>query len=301
VGLSLDDNTLKNLLRQNARINPGNFHYYIYHVTDHALIKAEEKAAIEDTNFEIYNLITLFLTSEEIAALGAMLAMKPSKDGNQADEFEELCKLVERKFVFYVVGCVSSGKTTAISHFRALHVFDEWLEPRIPEIIKPSDRLNDKEREAADAWVIRQIGLKNRNLAHETAGIHLIDRAPLDPFAFTATDKWKDKATRIEKEVCDGKPPRPLENGHIILLEAEPKELALRMRSRGNPADETYLQKQKDLLTKIYSGPGVTKIQTTQLAPEIVAGDIAKAIFRNDYVPFDCQARLADLKANGYV
>ncbi len=65
LGLSLSDANLKHLLRVSARHNPGNFHYHVHWCPDNKPPE-EEQDAIRKANFSIYNLVTLFLTTEEV-------------------------------------------------------------------------------------------------------------------------------------------------------------------------------------------------------------------------------------------
>lgn len=76
VGLSLEDNTLKHLLRQAASISPGNYHYFVRFTIDKKSLTEDEKKAIFNANFEVYNLITLFLNSEELATLAELIALE---------------------------------------------------------------------------------------------------------------------------------------------------------------------------------------------------------------------------------
>ena len=300
IGLSLDDGTLKNLLRQNAKSHPGNIHYFVRFLEQPGELSHHEMQAISDANFDVYNLITLFLTNEQIRALAELLNMAPPEDANDPDEFEELAKNTPRKFVIYVAGCVGSGKTTVISYFRNTYVFDEWLEPRIPEIIARWDRLSPGQTEAADNWILRQVGLKNANIANMKSGLYFVDRAPLDAFAFTERDNWKLKAEMIEQTVCGNAPRRALESGHVILLSADPNEMEVRMRLRGRPEiDAAYLQKQQDLLVEVYERPGAAVVDTKCKTPQQVARDIARLIFRQGYVGFECDARLLEMKEEG--
>jgi len=69
VGLSLADPTLRHLLRQSAHANPGHVHYYVAYRDAGATPEQWRDTAARDSNFETYNLVTLFLTDREIAAL----------------------------------------------------------------------------------------------------------------------------------------------------------------------------------------------------------------------------------------
>jgi hypothetical protein len=109
IGLSLDDSNLKHILRQNAKINPGHLHYYIAFTPDKSKLTDCQKNAIKESNFELYNLITLFLDNQEIKDLGELLKMEP-------DEFIKQIRIVGKriKFVYYLTGPVACGKTTSL-------------------------------------------------------------------------------------------------------------------------------------------------------------------------------------------
>ena len=72
IGLSLDDATLKHLLRQSAKLNPGHYHYYVVYQDGTVAPSQEEKEAIFQANFNLYNLITLFLTTKQIVTVQAL-------------------------------------------------------------------------------------------------------------------------------------------------------------------------------------------------------------------------------------
>lgn len=127
IGLSLQDATLKHLLRQNALLHPGHYHYYIAFLEDSDSVdKAVEECTV-NANFGVYNLITLYLKRSEIQALGELLDM-------DENDFRDLTEEVgvEPDLRFLIAGSVAVGKTTAVSHFRSLSTLEEWLDERPP-------------------------------------------------------------------------------------------------------------------------------------------------------------------------
>ena len=46
-----------------------------------------------------------------------------------------------RKFVYYLIGAVGVGKSTAISNFRNLITYDEWIDERREDMAIPEKRL----------------------------------------------------------------------------------------------------------------------------------------------------------------
>lgn len=296
LGFSLDDTTLKSLLRQNAKSNPGHYHYYVRYVAAGEAISDKEKRAIEDANFNVYNLVTLFLDDAEIAALANLLVMELE---SFLDHFSNAKQ--RAKHCYYVVGAVASGKTTLISQFRSLVVYDEWLDARIPEIMKPSIDLTEEETKKVDDWILTQVRKKNRKLQNERFGLIVLDRAPLDAFAFTANDKWKEKAAAIRERVCPDFEGMRLAGGHILVLNADPKVLEIRTRARGRQGNVDYLRLQQENLIAVYDTvkPGVTVLPCDRLPYEEIVRRVASIIHREAYEEFDMHGRLIEVERDG--
>src|SRR5262249_55576128 len=66
LGISLSDNSLKNILRSSAKRNPANHHFIILHEDDKAPRAEEVRSDIFEVNLHVYNLITIFLTTAQI-------------------------------------------------------------------------------------------------------------------------------------------------------------------------------------------------------------------------------------------
>ena len=125
IGLSLDDPNLRHLLRSNAISSPGRIHFIIRHVDveHHPEKLSQAERGIADAGFELHNLYTLYLTSDETAALGRLIGMEDYA-------FVELARRagVGSKLVFYLSGIPGIGKTTVLSHMGGLVALDEWRE-----------------------------------------------------------------------------------------------------------------------------------------------------------------------------
>jgi hypothetical protein len=227
IGLSLEDETLRNVLVQAARSSPGNFHYYVHYLNSDDSLNEEERNAITLANFKVYNLITLFLGEDSIRALGQLLDVKRCGT-NQFYDFA--CEhSIPVQFRFYITGPMGVGKSTTVNHFRNLVVLDEWLDQRPSDLAKDWEQLTDEERQNVDDWILNQFRRKNDALRNEKEGIFLLDRGPLDPLSFTSANELQEKATRILKTLCPGRVRWRVEDGRVILLQGEAKELALRM------------------------------------------------------------------------
>ena len=200
IGLSLEDETLRNVLMQAARACPGNFHYYIHYLKDNESLDDRQRHAIRLANFKVYNLITLFLGNQEIYDLGELINIEE----HSTDELCEFAKVrsIEVQYRFYIVGPLGVGKSTTINQFRNLTVYDEWMEERIPELGKDWEQLTELEKNKADDWIADQFDRKNAKLRREHEGIFMLDRAPLDPLVFTPQNELSAKASKLLDKMC---------------------------------------------------------------------------------------------------
>ena len=302
IGLSLQDPTLKHLLRQSAINFPGHFHYFVKYVHDPSKQNSICDHAEGDANFNVYNLQTLFLTGEEINSLGALISA-PENDFNSLAE-----EVVHHySFRYFVVGSVAAGKSTTVNYFRSLLTQDEWTEQRAPNMEKAPDLLTEEEKIEIDNWVAEQVNQKNLNLIDTAnSGIHVIDRAPLDAFAFTLEkDMWKSKATLLRSAVAPGlATERKLVPGHVIFLQNDPDVMAERAISLHKNTNAEKLRNQQNALLHVYKKlkpeNGMTIINAFQKTPGEVAKEVANIIFREGYVEADMHQLLLDIEENGY-
>ena len=276
LGLSLEDATLRHLLRQLAHIYPGHFHYHVSFVSDGAKRDDVFEKAVADANFATYNLITLFLTASEISALGDLLSLEDDEFRAFAEENGS-----STKFRFLVTGCVSVGKSTTVSQFRSLKTLDEWLDQRAPGMEKDPAKLTPDEVLEIDRFVAKQIGLKNLNLLNSGDGVLIVDRAPLDAFAFTNLDKWMEKAGRLREGVSPRRAERALCSAHIIFLVGDPAVMAVRSLGRHKEMDVEHLRRQQTLLETVYQGrDGVSVVYTVDKTVAQVTKEVASIIHR---------------------
>lgn len=276
IGCSLADPTLSYLLKRNAAHHPGHYHYLIYWTGK----KGENgpcPIAYAERLFELYNLVTLSLSSEQIMILGDLLSyahdflLENARDNN-----------IDPMFIYIVTGAVGSGKSSVISHFRSLRQHDEWLEPRKPGMEKKVETLSDEQMREIDKWVDGQFALKNRGLySNENAvGVHILDRGPLDPLAFTRPGQVPGRAKRLKTAIIrKSKLQKEIVPAHVIFLKADPKEMEVRATSAGKSFDADTLHKQEQLLLEAYGqGAGVTVIDTRGMALQDVVKRVAKVI-----------------------
>lgn len=291
VGCSLEAE-LRNVLMRGAETNPGNFHYYCHWIPEKSTLSNVERKLISDTNFKVYNLITLFLTSQEIKLLLRLINECDILDG----KIKDLAKLssVPLKYTFYMTGSIGVGKSTTTSHLRNLNVLDEWLEPR-PEILSiPWDKLTDKQKNTADEWIADQFQKKNDTLRHEeNSVISVVDRPPLDPLVFTPTNERPTKAKLLADRLCpDGG--YGVEEGVVILLLGDPKELSARVRATGRQeyTAEKLKKMQSDMEDLYKSMRGTVAIDTQFMGIAELTKRVAEVIHREEYTPADLTTKL---------
>jgi hypothetical protein len=282
IGLSLEDETLRSVLAQSARSNPGNYHYYVRFLEDNESLDDDKQHAIRLANFKVYNLITMFLKAPEIGALVELINDKFCCE----DTFKGFAQVngIDICFRFYLTGPLGVGKSTTVNHFRSLTIVDEWLEQRPNLLAKHWKKLTDEEKKTADRWIIRQFRLKNDVLRGDKTGLFMLDRGPLDPLSFTPEEKWRQKASRLLRGLCPSKTGWEVQSGHVILLRGDHEELALRMLLT---AREDYsakeLKENEEKLAKAYGSAGVTEVDTRGLTASEVARRVAEIVHLEEY------------------
>jgi len=288
LGLSLDDATLKHLLRQNALMNPGHYHYHVAFVKDDEEFPSTEKQlAIIDANFEVYNLITLFLRTSDIRALGRLLTADREQLEDAADRGG-----FRLSSCYYLSGAVGTGKTTTVGFFNSLVTFDEWADPKPSLLQRPHTDLNDSEKLEVDAWIAAQVRKKNRSLSEDGPGIQVVDRCPLDPLAFTPKPEWIQKAQSLKNAVQPGLSKQLLRSGHVILLYGDEREMLARTRDRHKSATLEYIKAQQRVIRHIYDLPAATVVNVIGLSMRDVVKRVARIIHLEPYTEAPLHERL---------
>jgi hypothetical protein len=308
LGTSLGDNSLKNMLRIGAIRSPANHHYIIYWEDAAKQTSASQRADIFGVNLEVYNLISIFLTTNQISEFLSSL------NETTAGTFEgRLARLYPgrngppTRRRYYLVGAIASGKSSNLELLRCFNTFEEWF-GRPPALMYQSHTsLSPEARLEVDEWVLEQLCLKNDSM-HETGpGIHIMDRAFLDLFAFSQDDSERfDKATKLEARVSvTGNQIQP---GQIIFLKANEEAYKQRLARRGKlrgrrqrlDYDPSQLIRQTETIEKIYNPEARWTIDTSSLSPDASARAIARRILVEEpYSQFDFSARIRSMKSDG--
>lgn len=285
LGLSLSDTNLKHLLRISTRHNPGNFHYHI-HWCEKGKPSVDEQEAIRKANFSIYNLVTLFLTTDEIKELAKILVSEP-------EEFDELCDVerdgVHTEFRYYLTGTVGSGKTTTLEQMRSVGTFDEWVDRRHPLLGRPHGELDSDERRSVDEWINQQFRKKNRRVSNASGMIAVVDRSPLDPLYFVPDKEAESKrASELLQWMVPGSGPiTRIAPGHLIVFKCDPRVLRLRLASRDKTYTEEQLVPQAKTVESIWRGYPATIIDTTNMSASQVVSKVLETILFRPYDPID--------------
>jgi len=282
IGLSLEDETLRNALMQAAQACPGNYHYYIHYMNGHDNLTDEERNAIKLANFKVYNLITLFLCDDEIKALSELINTNYIKPDRFCDFAEK--HNIKTKFIYYLTGPLGVGKSTIVSQFRNLDVLEEWLEERPKILGEHWEKLSPEKREQADSWILEQFRQKNNLLRRKLEGLFLLDRSPLDPIVFSEEENWATKATKMKEYYSSESSNCSVENGRLILLNGDYSELALRMlHSKRKDYTKDELSKMYRSLKKVYTKSNVYELDTSNLNLKDVITLIGKQIHIEEY------------------
>lgn len=301
LGTSLNDNSLKNMLRSGMKRSPANHHYIIYWENPARPRLPEEQEQIFNVNLEVYNLISIFLGTDGIVEILTLL----NETGASALETHlrefwkgETCRR------YYLVGAVSSGKTTSLEMLRCFTTFEEWS-GIVPITMYQDHRLlNRQQRSDINKWLYSQLKDKNRKMSKAGPGIVVMDRAYLDLFAFSETPSENiSKATDLLKEFEDGG--QPLAKGQVVFLKANKSTFeerrARRGKVRGHKLDYRggSLIAQSNTLEKIYRPKDFAIFDTGEEPADATARTIARLMLLEDYSPLNFEKRINQIISKG--
>ena len=294
VGHSLTDSTLLHLLRKATTVSPGNYNYFISYT--HAGCEQSNKEAIFEANFNNYNLITLFFSSDDIDQFLYAITMPDVEFSELSDHLG-----LPTKYVYYLVGPIGIGKSTALSQFGSLTTLDEWFDDRPEEMAQSPSELATHVTMSIDAWTNEQFRKKNNYLDRKEVGVFLVDRSPLDPLTFAPDN---EEAARAKSMIINGiRPARSKKKvvaGEVLHMVGDEKEIWSRLitkRKEYSWPPERILELQNKS-KRVYASLDPKFIYATQRKEVEVIRDIAKVIFSREYAPVDLDAQLVEA-ANG--
>ena len=173
-------------------------------------------------------------------------------------------------------------------------------EVRPADLKKAWKALSNDERTRLDQWIIHQFDLKNHKLLDQRIGIHIVDRTPLDPLAFTETSDIKKKAGMIAQGLSPGKAARRPQDGHIILLTGAPDDMEARAIGRHKQSRADVIGEMQQKLRQIFDGSSATIIETLGLSIPQVVKRVAQTILLDTYSPVDLSEVLRRIECNGF-
>jgi hypothetical protein len=284
IGHSLADSSLKNYLRLNRDKSPANHHYMISWIEDDNDLSESRRKDIFQANLELYNLITIFLTSTEIQEFLDLLNQDERGFGERLDTLGDDRRW---RYHYYIVGPVAAGKSTLLEQLRCFQTHEEWTRPPPREMYLASTNINDQEREIVDRFVFSELKEKNRRMHAAQAGFHFMDRAPLDLYAFSKSKAENPEKSKSLRSLVTRD--QPLQKGEILFIEASPATLVRRNMARGRPpsdaGSEEYFVNQVSNLKKVYEPSFV--LSTEQYSAGEVARRVARHVLFNEYRPTD--------------
>lgn len=293
-GLSLDDQTLRHMLRKNAILNPGHFHYFIYYIDPNKQEKIpseEDMEAIRESYFETFNLVTLFLNQDEINQLATYINPENDETFNR----KNLDYKLPSSYVFYISGTPGTGKTSSLNQLTDYIIQDEFQDRHRDDLYQSYKKLNDKQKKELNSWIQNQFRIRNMHIHRERGNncIQLIDRSSIDPICFVDKNDKDAFPTRANELIQHYN--NILEKGKVIVLEADSHELFCRLNKRNpnneNPKELNYPEKDiKETLKKfgdLFPNSEFKHIDTTQKSLSMVVKEIAHEIIFGKYDEVD--------------
>jgi hypothetical protein len=228
IGHSLRDTSLRNYLRQNRETSPANHHYMIFCLQAPDALTAKQRRDIFDANLELYNLVTVFLTSTEICALLKLLNVD---ERNFRDALDTMGEDRRSCYHYYIAGPVASGKSAVLEQLRCFATYEEWTRPPPSEMYLSFEKLTPEQSGKIDSFIFGELKEKNSKMHTATVGFHFMDRAPLDLYAFSKDDAERREKTKKLAELVIRD--RPLHPGEILFVTAKGETLVERNVGRG--------------------------------------------------------------------
>lgn len=303
LGSSLSDGSLKNMLRGGAKRNAANHHYIVYWDDPAKARTQRQRDDIFAVNLNVYNLISIFLSSSELKCMIKILNIV------DADQFaDEIAGLSEGKISrrYYLVGPVAGGKSSTLAALRCFSTHEEWSGRPPAVMYRKESLLTKRQQQEVDDFLFPQLASKNNRMSTAGPGVHVMDRAYFDLFAFSQSNpKEVLRKAHVLRQRITGPSSGGFADGHILFLDAEKIELSQRIAKRGKPRgrlgriayDATTLVKQSAHLKKIYRPAKDSLFDTTHDDSASVARKIARWILLGKYNPCDFNKRLKQVIA----
>jgi len=201
------------------------------------------------------------------------------------------------------MGVVGTGKSTLRSalaqRFLWAQAFAEWPDEMPPEVRHALATFDPVQREAIQAWIFRQLARKNELIHGADATLAIIDRSPVDTFAFYEPSEWQARAKALLNALAVHIPVLPVAPGALLLLWGDAEEIAARMEpERGYTAEMIEAQQaafERMLNVAVKQGISTEVIDVRGKSPEEVADCAAELIQEAPYYPADLHGFIESL------
>jgi gluconate kinase len=205
------------------------------------------------------------------------------------------------------MGVVGVGKSTLVARLSKLMpqatVFAEWPEAMAPDVENRPEVLTPERQEDIQRWIFAQVARKNAAVSAATSPLVLIDRSPLDTFAFYPRKEWPTRARELCSALAAHEPTLPLASGELLFVQGDGTEIASRMdATRGYMA--ATLTAQQDAFAELLEwleqqyGTRVLRLSAARKNPELLATEAAAILGdASSYHSIPLQAVLKDLAA----
>jgi predicted ATPase len=162
---------------------------------------------------------------------------------------------------YYLLGITGVGKSTLLAGLSdsglAVRAVTEWPDPMPEEIAWSPDAFDARQQERIQDWIFTQVAKKNRQLAELVSGsiavefeggvsrAVIVDRSPLDTFAFYPRELWPLRARQTLGYLQPGE---RFVAGELLLLKGDPTAVCARMHRDRHYDVETLAAQQRRFL-----------------------------------------------------
>ncbi|MCL2379366.1 MAG: ATP-binding protein [Coriobacteriia bacterium] len=102
---------------------------------------------------------------------------------------------------YYIMGVVGVGKSTLRDELaRRLpqaSIYEEWPETMTAQVGQSMDAHSEDDIADIQSWIFEQLARKNQLINADPAELFVIDRSPLDTFAFYRPELWQERAQQM--------------------------------------------------------------------------------------------------------
>jgi hypothetical protein len=163
---------------------------------------------------------------------------------------------------YYIMGVVGVGKSTLREGLRtelekrdnlasghSFSVYEEWPEEMADEVTHAMASMSRCSAEEIQDWIFGQLAVKNQLIASDSASLQIVDRSPLDTFAFYPPQEWRQRARQMRealhaRKAAGRSSTQVLAAGELLFLEGSPREIVRRMDPSRNYSPNLIAQQQ---------------------------------------------------------